>query len=257
MCKRPVQHPSTRCHFSRVGVGDDAKIVGWDPVVGPSNDETLAEQALAQQAYFESRFTPESRRDAAWAHIVEYLQRWWNPAAATILDVGAGYCTFINNAAAARRVAVDIHPRLREYAAPEVETIHASASDLAPLSDEMFDVVFASNLLEHLTRKDIGLALGEFRRVLRSGGRLILIQPNFRLCAKKYFDDYTHLTPISDRSMRDLLAVAGFRIVRVEPRFLPLTLKGRGGNLPFLIPFYLRLPWRPFAGQMLFIAEEA
>jgi SAM-dependent methyltransferase len=238
-------------------LGDDAEIVRCEAVVPSSNPEPLTEQALAQQAYFESRFTPELRRGAAWVHIVEYLQRWWDPATATILDVGAGYCSFVNNARGARRVAVDIHGHLHEYAAPEVETMHASASDLAPLPDEMIDVVFASNLLEHLTREDISRALGEFRRVLRSGGRLILIQPNFRLCANEYFDDYTHLTPLSDRSLRDLLTVAGFRVVHMEPRFLPLTLKGRGGNLAFLIPWYLRLPWRPFAGQMLFVAEEA
>jgi protein phosphatase len=82
------------------------------------------------------------------------------------------------------------------------------------------------------------------------------MQPNFRLCAKEYFDDYTHLTPLSDRSLGDLLTVAGFRVVHAEPRFLPLTLKGRGGNLTFLMPWYLRSPWRPLAGQMLFVVAD-
>jgi len=225
--------------------------------VSTPDHETLDGRAVAQEAYLESRFTPDARRDAAWINIVEYLQRWWNPDTAAILDVGAGYCTFVNNARGARRVAVDIHPRLREHAAPEVETVRAAASDLSPLPDGTFDLVFASNLLEHLTRVEIGRTLEEFRRVLRPGGRLILMQPNFRLCAKEYFDDYTHLTPLSDRSLGDLLTVAGFRVVHAEPRFLPLTLKGRGGNLTFLMPWYLRSPWRPLAGQMLFVAEPA
>jgi SAM-dependent methyltransferase len=214
-------------------------------------------QTIEQEAYLESRFTPDARRNTVWVHIVTYLQRWWNPETAAILDVGAGYCTFVNNARGARRVAVDVHSRLREHAAPGVETVQASASDLDLFPTGTFDVVFASNLLEHLTRDHIRRALEEFRRVLRPGGRLILIQPNFRLCAKEYFDDYTHVTPLSDRSLGDLLTVAGFRVIHTEPRFLPLTLKSRGGNLAFLIPLYLRLPWRPLAGQMLLVAEPA
>jgi len=188
--------------------------------------------------------------------VARYLSRWWD-ADATVLDVGAGYCSFINAVRARRRVAVDIHDQLERYAAPGVECIRASATDLDVLADRSFDVVFASNLLEHLSREDIRAALAEFRRVLRPGGRLILIQPNFRLRPGEYFDDYTHLTPLSDRSLADLLTVAGFTDLHVEPRFLPLTIRSRGGGLSVLIPFYLRLPWRPLAGQMLVVGRVA
>lgn len=119
------------------------------------------------------------------------------------------------------------------------------------------DVVFASNLLEHLSREDIAAALDEFRRVLRPGGRLILIQPNYRLCARQYFDDYTHLTPLSDRSLADLLRAHDFDLLTVRGRFLPLTLKSSGGRLTFLLPLYLRLPVRPLAGQMLLVATPS
>ena len=136
-----------------------------------------------------------------------------------------------------------------------MEHVVASATDLSIFPSASFDVVFASNLLEHLRREAVQQALAEFRRVLRSGGRVILVQPNFRLCAKHYFDDYTHLTPLSDRSLGDLLKVAGFRLVHVQPRFLPLTVKSRVGSLTFLVPLYLRLPWRPLAGQMLLVGE--
>jgi ubiquinone/menaquinone biosynthesis C-methylase UbiE len=186
---------------------------------------------------------------------VPYLSRWWQEDDA-ILDVGAGYCSFINAVQARRRVAVDIHGELAQYAAPGVECVAASATDMRELATGTFDVVFASNLLEHLTREEISEALGEFRRVLRDEGRLLLVQPNFRLRPGEYFDDYTHITPLSDRSLCDLLRVAGFSIVRAEPRFLPLTVRSRAGGLSFLIPIYLRLPWRPMAGQMLVVARS-
>ncbi len=207
-------------------------------------------------AYLRTRFAPDPRREVVWRHIARHLSGHWRPGAA-ILDVGAGYCSFINAVeGAGRRVAVDVHDELDAYAAPGVEPVQASATSL-PLGDGEFDVVFASNLLEHLSREDIAAALDEFRRVLRPGGRLILIQPNYRLCARQYFDDYTHLTPLSDRSLADLLRAHDFDLLTVRGRFLPLTLKSSGGRLTFLLPLYLRLPVRPLAGQMLLVATPS
>ena len=42
--------------------------------------------------------------------------------------------------------------------------------------------------------------------------------------------------------------------MQVQPRFLPLTMKSRGSALTFLVPWYLRSPVKPLAGQMLLIA---
>jgi ubiquinone/menaquinone biosynthesis C-methylase UbiE len=204
-------------------------------------------------AYFNSRFTEDPRRDAIWVHIVRHLARWI-PDDAAVLDVGAGYCSFINNVKAARRVAVDLYADLEKYAAPGVETVRTSAINLQAFRDGEFDVVFASNLLEHLSRADIDAALGEFHRVLKAGGRLLLVQPNYRLRPGEYFDDYTHLTPLSDRSLPDLLKASGYEVLEVQGRFLPLTMKSRAGALGFLVPLYLRSPVRPFAGQMLVVA---
>jgi SAM-dependent methyltransferase len=205
--------------------------------------------------YFETRFQADPRRDRAWRRIGSYLERRWSDDAA-VLDVGAGYCSFINNVRGGRRVAVDLHSDLDRFAAPGVETMKHSATDLAQIEDASFDVVFASNLLEHLTREEIGKALAEFHRALRPGGQLILLQPNYRLASKNYWDDFTHLTPLSDRSLGDLLQAAGFELEEVKPRFMPLTLRGAAGSLWFLIPLYLRLPIRPFAKQMLLVGTR-
>ena len=98
------------------------------------------------------------------------------------------------------------------------------------------------------------MLLAEAARVLRPGGRLILLQPNFRLNPGSYFDDYTHVAIYTDRSLPDYLVSQGWRIVRKYPRFLPLTMKSKGSALTFLVPWYLRSPVKPLAGQMLVIA---
>ena len=115
-------------------------------------------------------------------------------------------------------------------------------------------MVFASNLLEHLERPATARLLAEAARVLRPGGRLILLQPNFRLNPGGYFDDYTHVAIYTDRSLADYLRSEDWRIVQVHPRFLPLTMNSKGSALTFLVPWYLRSPVKPLAGQMLLIA---
>jgi SAM-dependent methyltransferase len=137
-----------------------------------------------------------------------------------------------------------------------VEAIVGDATDLSRFDDASFDVVFASNFLEHLAWPDIDRLVVGIRRVLRPGGRFIVVQPNFRLQPGAYFDDYTHRTIFTDRSIHDYLVVQGFEIERLEPRFLPLTLRSRLSWGHRLVPVYLKLPYRPLAGQMLVVARR-
>ena len=96
--------------------------------------------------------------------------------------------------------------------------------------------------------------------MLRPGGRLILLQPNFAFCSRTYFDDFTHLQIFTHNGLRDLLEMAGFPLHEMQPRFLPVnmksTLKYTPPFLPLIVRAYLRLPYRPKAGQMLLVAEN-
>jgi SAM-dependent methyltransferase len=205
-------------------------------------------------AYRRTRFTALPARDRAWRPICRYLQRYVPPDGA-VLDLGAGYCSFINNITAGEKHALDAFEGVAAHAAPDVTAHVGSCSDLARFADDLFDIVFASNLLEHLDRAEIAATLSEIRRVLRTDGRLILLQPNFRYCASEYFDDYTHRSVFSHVSLADLLAASGFAVVRVHPRFLPLSFKSRVPAWPWLVSLYLRLPVRPLGKQMLLVAS--
>jgi SAM-dependent methyltransferase len=205
-------------------------------------------------AYFRTRLAPNAHRAAVWNHLAAYLQRWI-PTDADVLELGAGWCDFANTITARRVVAMDLDPTVQRAAADHVQAEVGDCTDLSRFDSGSFDVVFASNLLEHLERPATALLLAESARVLRAGGILILLQPNFRLNPGAYFDDYTHVAIYTDRSLADYLGSVDWRIVQVFPRFLPLTLNSRGSALTFLVPWYLRSPIKPLAGQMLVIAS--
>ena len=68
-------------------------------------------------------------RPARWSGrvIAEYL-RPWVPPEAHVLEIGAGYCCWINAVRAARRVAVDSWPDMPRHAAAGVEAVVLDAS---------------------------------------------------------------------------------------------------------------------------------
>ncbi len=205
--------------------------------------------------YYATRFTADPARSEVWRHVARHLAPWVDPHGA-LLDLAAGYADFTRHADASRKVAVDVHPELPRFAGPDVEAIVGDATDLDRFGAGEFATVFASNFVEHLDHETVDRLLADIGRVLAPGGHLILVQPNFRLDPKRYFDDYTHRTIWTDRSLADLVAAAGLPVEHVEPRFLPLTMKSRLSFGHRLVPLYLRLPHRPLAGQMLVIARR-
>jgi SAM-dependent methyltransferase len=205
--------------------------------------------------YFETRLAHNANRTKIWQHLCNYLQRWVRTDA-DVLELGAGWCDFSNNVKAKRVVAMDMDSTVARAAAEHVEPVIGDCTDLGKFGEAEFDVVFASNLLEHLHRDAAGRLLSEAMRVLRPGGRLILLQPNFRLNPGRYFDDFTHVAIYTDQSLSDYLVAEGWKIEAVKARFMPLTLKSKGGNLTFVVPWYLRSPIKPLAGQMLVVASR-
>jgi SAM-dependent methyltransferase len=204
--------------------------------------------------YFQTRLAPHAHRTQVWRHLCSYLQRWIPPDA-EVLELGAGWCDFSNNIRARRVVAMDLDAAVQAAAAEQVTAVVGDCTDLTRFGDASFDAVFASNLLEHLERPAASRLLAEARRVLRPGGQLLLLQPNFRLNPGRYFDDFTHVAIYTDASLTDYLTSEGWTVTDVQARFLPLTLKSRGSRLTFLVPWYLRSPVKPLAGQMLVVAR--
>lgn len=206
--------------------------------------------------YFEVRFAPDPRRVIVWQEIVRYLERFLQNKTA-VLEVGAGYCAFINAIKAEKRVAQDQSEVAGKYAEPGVVTHKGLVTDLSFSGEGEFDTVLSSNLFEHLTREEFLTALQEIKRVLKPGGQLIIVQPNFRFAYRRYFDDYTHVQIFTDTSLTQLLQANGFVIAHSEPRFTPYSMSATSLPVPgWVIRLYLRLPWRPLAGQMLVVATK-
>lgn len=208
-------------------------------------------------SYHAAHFVADPRRATVWKAVASHLSTHVPPQS-DVLELGAGYCHWINNVRAARRVAVDLWPELPAHTAPGVEPVVLDISaGLHTLGEASFDVVLASNLLEHFAPDAAAEVVSGVARLLRPGGRFIVIQPNFRLAFRRYFDDYTHRAIFTDVSLPALLRSRGFAILDVQPGFVPYSMQGSRMPMPgWLVTAYLRSPFKPGAGQMLVVARK-
>lgn len=112
-----------------------------------------------------------------------------DPAPAEVLDVGCGYGSFVLVARqhGYRAVGIDLAPTevafARERLAQERpdddpdDAYRLHSATTLPFPDDSFDAVTMWNVLEHL--EDRATAIAEAGRVLRPGGSLYLVAPNY------------------------------------------------------------------------------
>ena len=208
-------------------------------------------------AYHETRLPPDPKREIVWQALWRYFFRPLVAPEACVLDLGAGYGSFINQVEARRRIAVDSWPGMAAHLRPGIEAVIGDVAELGFLADRSIDFAFASNVFEHLPQPKLLALLAALKPKLASTGTLTILQPNYRYAYREYFDDYTHVAVYSHISLADLLSAAGFEVFDVRPRFLPLTVKSRLPVSPLLIRAYLASPIKPMGGQMLLRARPA
>jgi SAM-dependent methyltransferase len=205
----------------------------------------MPDRSLPLGRLYDLRFDPadRARKARVWEVLCrDFFQRYVH-ADDTVLDVGAGHCEFINHIRCRRKLALDLSEDLPRHAAPDVELIQEPSTAISSVSDEVVDVAFASNFFEHLrTKDDLWRTLAELRRVLRPGGRLLVLQPNVRYVGGAYWDFIDHHLPLTERSLLEALRLVGFEPVEVRARFLPFTTRSAWPQHPLLVRLYLRLP---------------
>jgi SAM-dependent methyltransferase len=212
-----------------------------------------------QQIYANRFRSTQTYRDQVWQILtLDFFSKWIKPAD-TVLDLGAGYCQFINHIRAKTKYAMDLNPDTAQQASGEVTVIQQDCAELWPLPASSLDVVFTSNFFEHLsTKNDLERTLRQTFRCLRPSGTLIAMGPNIRYVPGVYWDFFDHNLALTERSLAEVLQKVGFQMVQVWPRFLPFTMVGsREYPLIFLrIYLKLRLAWKLLGKQFLVVARK-
>lgn len=198
-------------------------------------------------------FIKERRR--IWSEISKYISADVSDIN-TLLEIGAGYCDFINQFPAKKKICFELNPDRAKFASPDVEFRCGDAIQLVKEIDETVDMVFASNFLEHLSYEQLDVLLPGIYSILNNNGKFVILQPNYLLCQHSYFNDETHRTIFSDENIKPFLEKFRFEILKLIPGLLPFSMKSRLPKWPLLVRLYLNSPFRPYAAQMYIVAQK-
>jgi hypothetical protein len=193
-----------------------------------------------------------------WKEISNFIFKELNQPQ-IILDPAAGECEFINSVPCKEKWAVDLNNEFISKYADEGVNIKIGDSLKPDLPSDYFDAVFISNFLEHLnSHEEINLLLINMFNALQKGGRIAVMGPNFKYCQKEYFDFADHKMILTHLSLEEHIYNAGFKIIKVVPRFLPVSFRGRLPINKLIVQTYLAVPllWKFFGRQFLVIAEK-
>lgn len=192
------------------------------------------EESLLQKNYVDVTYDESHHPYTAYPNLLSrYLtKRFQLKAGSTLLDVGCGRGEYVKGFALSGLKVSGLDRSLQaRKLCPEAEVRMIDLeNDPFPFSENSFDVVFNKSVIEH-TYYPEKLVL-EMLRVLKPGGLLITLTPDWVYNYKIFYEDFTHRMPFTLKSLSEIFLVYGFKEVQVERfRQLPFLWK-----LPFLNP---------------------
>lgn len=183
-----------------------------------------------------------------------------------LLDIGCGRGEFLQGFidCGVDGYGVDRSTAAQKYCPRAQLRIADLENEGLPFEDEFFDVVYSKSVIEHFYYPE--KLVQEIRRVLKPGGLMITLCPDWMFNYRIYFEDYTHRTPFMQSSLRDIQLIHGFESVEVGLfRQLPILWGGLGKWLlpiaeltRLLVPDYFKQhsKWVRFSKEIMLISSS-
>ena len=136
-----------------------------------------------------------------------------------------------------------------------------------PYNNNTFDFVFSKSVVEHFYESEF--IFNEINRVLKPGGKIITMTPDWSFVYDHFYDDYTHKKPFTLNSLREIQEASNFRDIKVE-RFKQLPILWSSNYLlrnlmillseltRILIPsfFKKKFKWVRFSKEIMLISDS-
>jgi SAM-dependent methyltransferase len=167
--------------------------------------ENLKKYIENYKIYFSSSYEDSERVYSNVNKLLKFENKQIIGKNSCLLDLGSGNKSFYN---VCLQKGVD---------AKEVDGSQGINFEKDKLSyqNESFDFVFFNAVIEHLYHP--ANILLEIYRVLKKGGILITITPNFRYCFRDFYNDPTHVHPYTSKSLETIMKMNNFKHTNVFP----------------------------------------
>jgi len=193
------------------------------------------------QNRFKNKLTDKNR---IWKILCQdFFQKFIDRQNDTVLDLAAGYGEFLNNIQAKRKIAVDLNEDIKKFVNDDVEVIISDCKRIEGIENNSIEKIFISNFLEHLNNtSEVIQVFQECYRLLKPGGKVLILQPNIYYVKEKYWFFIDHKTPLTHESLQEALEISDFEIEYLKKKFLPYSTKSSMPQSDFFIKTYLKFP---------------
>ena len=197
--------------------------------------------------------------------LTQYLfSRYRLKVGQSILDVGCGRGEFLRGFidCGMQGYGVDRSRAAEKYCPDADLKVADMENEKLPYPDGTFDVVYSKSVIEHFYYPERLFA--EIHRVLKPGGLVITLCPDWEFNYRIYFEDFTHRTPFMQNSLRDIHLMYDFEEVKVERfRQLPVLWNANRWLLPLaeitrlLAPIFLKShsKWVRFSKEIMLLSS--
>jgi SAM-dependent methyltransferase len=113
--------------------------------------------------------------------------------------------------------------------------------DKFPFRSNSFDFIFSKSVIEHV--ENIELMMKESNRVLKPGGTMVIMTPDWKSHMKYYYDDFTHRSPLTRKGLQNVLRLFGFEVISC--------------GIFYQLPFVWRHPRLKFIPQIISLLPDS
>ncbi len=143
---------------------------------------------------------------------------------AVILDVGCGaghFLYYLKKKGYTNFLGVDISSQQIEFCKKNI-SVNVTRLDIFEFlqnKENIYDVIVANDFLEHLSKDKVIGFLNLTFRALKTKGKIILKTPNLGnpFAIRLRYADFTHEIGVTEKSLYQILWIAGFRNIRIVP----------------------------------------
>lgn len=173
---------------------------------------------MKQDNYLETIYTEKKTPFTEYPKkLINYLcSRFDLKANDKLLEIGCGRGDFLNEF---KNKNLDVYGvDLSNYSQNFFSDLNFKKVDLTkdklPFDDNFFDVIYSKSFIEHFYFPEI--IFEEAYRVLKPGGKIITLTPEWQYIYRFFYEDHTHRVPFTKVSLRDIQEMNRFKNIEVE-----------------------------------------
>ena len=133
-----------------------------------------------------------------------------------ILELGCGRGEFLNEFV---KCGLEVHGvDISDYSEKFFSELNFKKVDMEkeklPYQDNYFDFIYSKSFIEHFYYPE--KIFKEAYRVLKPGGMIITLTPEWKYIYKSFYEDFTHRVPFTKVSLKDIHSMSNFNSINVE-----------------------------------------